>query len=161
MLMPILVALALVLATTPALANKRASADLNLQARPFAQQAEQIRADLVDNKAYAEISADNRSKVLDLLVRMESMLEASPSVDAMSNQSKADPLNAQEEINTILTGARADSRLICTREVTTGSHRKQQRCMTVAERNRQREQDKEDLTRFQQMRTTNPSFSEP
>ena len=52
---------------------------------------------------------------------------------------QADVVNDQELVNTLLAKARADSRLVCRREVPTGSNRPQTICMTVAERAAARE----------------------
>jgi hypothetical protein len=55
--------------------------------------------------------------------------------------------NDQEVVNTLLTQARADSRLVCDRSRPTGSHRRQTKCQTVAERRRRMESDQDHLQR--------------
>lgn len=67
----------------------------------------------------------------------------------LPSDDRVELFNHQEQINTILTGARADSRMVCTRTQVTGSHRKQQVCMTVADRERRRERDREDAMQKQ------------
>jgi hypothetical protein len=125
-------------------ASNKAPDDLDVETMPFAQQATKIRTDLTQGDQYSEISQADRDQVLGLLARIESLLESVDNVDALPMQSRIELFNDQERINTILTGARADSRMICTRTQVTGSHRKQQVCMTVADRERRRERDRED-----------------
>jgi hypothetical protein len=84
---------------------------------------------------------------------MESLLEAGTSIEALPAQTRMDLFNDQEQINRILTGARADSRIVCRRTQVTGSHRKQQVCITKAERDRRISADREDLQRHRSMRT--------
>ncbi|WP_411832839.1 hypothetical protein [Pseudoxanthomonas mexicana] len=147
----ILLTAGIALAAIPAgsLASREADADLNVQAAPFQEQAARIRADLSGGNKYSEIKQNDRDNVLGLLRHMESQLAGVGSVDELSMQARVELFNTQEHINTILTGARADSRVICTREQVTGSHRKQQTCLTVAERERRREANKEHLLRQQ------------
>jgi hypothetical protein len=130
-------------------ASKTSEANLDIESRPFSQQAAQIRADLAASDKYSEISPADRDTVLRLLARIEDLLASVDKVDALPMQSKVDLFNDQEQVNTILTGARADSRMICRREIATGSHRKQQTCMTVAERERRRERDIDDGMQMQ------------
>lgn len=111
----------------------------------FAAQRAQIERDLADGKTYAEISAGDRAKVRESLNRISGELEGVESIDELNDTAKARVLNDQEQINQILTAAKADSRLVCTREAKTGSNRKVTICQTVAERNRRREVDHENL----------------
>ena len=55
-------------------------------------------------------------------------------MEGLNAQQKADVFNDQERINTLLTKALEDSRLVCRRERKVGSHRMITECMTVAER---------------------------
>jgi hypothetical protein len=119
----------------------------------FAAQRAQIERDLADGKTYAEITAGDKAKVRESLERITGELEGVESVDALNESAKARVFNDQEQINQILTAAEADSRLVCTREVKTGSNRKVTTCVTVAERNRRRDVDQRNLQDVQ--RSTN------
>lgn len=137
-------AFALMLAAAPlALANTPVAVD----AGDFAAQRANIEKGLADGKTYAEISAADRSKVRESLDRMAAMLEGGKTPETLSADQKVDLYNSQETVNTILTQAAADSRLVCTREVVTGSHRKSTVCATAAERTRRRLQDQETLNK--------------
>lgn len=87
-------------------------------------------------RTYSEISSADRAKVKDALNRIESQLELSGGVEGLSAEQKANVFNDQELINTLLTKASDDSRLVCRREKKVGSHRPITECMTVAERHR-------------------------
>ncbi|TDK24454.1 hypothetical protein E2F46_09245 [Luteimonas aestuarii] len=142
--------LGILLAWTFLHATHASETDLDVKARSFAVQAAQIRADLSAGDAYSEISPSDRDTVLGLLARMETMLDASENdIDGLPSDSRVQLFNDQEQVNTILTGARADSRMVCTRTQVTGSHRRQQVCMTVADRERRRARDREDAMQKQ------------
>ena len=111
----------------------------------FAAQRAQIERDLADGKTYAEISSGDRAKVRESLNRISGELEGVESIDALNESAKARVFNDQEQINQILTAAEADSRLVCSSEMKTGSRRKTTTCLTVAERNRRRETDQQNL----------------
>ena len=128
---------ALMLPTVGAIASDEPGLDVTATA--LQQQAAQIREDIALGVKYAEIKSEDRQAVLDALRRMESELAGVDSVEALSERAKVAVFNDQERINTILTQASADSQLVCRREVVTGSHRKQNICLTVAERARLRE----------------------
>ena len=118
----------------------------------FAAQRAQIEQDLADGKTYVEISREDRSKVRESLARISGALEGVESIDALSDEAKARVFNDQEQINQILTMAEADSRLVCSSEAKTGSRRKVTTCETVAERNRRRELDQENMREMQKGR---------
>lgn len=106
---------------------------------PFSAQAQQIRTDL-NGDTYSEISKDDRQKVADALQRMEALMHGEPDAAKLKEADKVQLFNDQELINTVLTKARADSRVVCKREKTVGSHRAVSQCLTVAERRKIREQ---------------------
>lgn len=142
--------LGILVAWTLAHATHASEADLDVKARSFAVQSAQIRADLSAGEAYSEISPSDRDTVLGLLARMETMLDASENgIDGLPSDSRVQLFNDQEQVNTILTDARADSRMVCTRTQVTGTHRRQQVCMTVADRERRRERDREEAAQKQ------------
>lgn len=138
--------IALMLSAAPlALANNPVAVD----AGDFAAQRANIEKGLADGKTYAEISSADRSKVRESLDRMAAMLGGGKTPETLPADQKADLYNSQETINTILTQAAADSRIVCSREVATGSHRKVTTCATAAERTRRRQQDQDTLNKSQ------------
>jgi hypothetical protein len=114
----------------------------------FTEQRRQIEADLSTEK-YSEISREQRARVRDLLASIGARLDAVPNVDALSEIDKASLFNEQEEVNTILTRAAADSRVVCRHEQTTGTHRRTTNCQTLAERRRRREQSQQAIINSQ------------
>ncbi len=110
----------------------------------FEQQRTTIEREMA-GEGYREIDKQQRSEVLAALDRMSRLLGSSTSIDALSAAEKVELFNAQEQVNTILTRAAADSRLTCKRETPTGSHRPTTSCMTVAERRRRQEQAQDNL----------------
>lgn len=115
----------------------------------FAAQRAAIEKSLADGKTYAELSAADRTKVRESLARMSGRLNGAESVDSLSEQVQVALFNDQEIVNTILTQAADDSRLVCERSRSTGSHRASTKCHTVAERRRRMERDREDLRQRQ------------
>lgn len=116
--------------------------DVNLS---FAEQRDGIQSALADGKTYAEISQDDRSKVMLALNRIGGALERAGSVQQLKGAQKMQVFNDQELVNTVLTRAAADSRMVCKRERPIGSNRIVSQCMTVAQRNRQREEARNDI----------------
>ena len=106
----------------------------------FQVQRDAIVAALGDGKTYSEISSGDRQKVTVALDRISSLLGGAGSVEQLSEAAKVEVFNQQELVNTVLTQAHEDSRLVCTREKKVGSHRTTNNCMTVAERRRAREE---------------------
>lgn len=119
-------------------------APLDLQTASGTDQFVQIREELGSEK-YAEISSDDRRTVLGLLDRMEVSVQRTGGIDSMPEQQKVDLFNNQEKVNAILTQAAEDSRMVCRREQTTGSHRKTTVCLTAGERRRIRESTQDQL----------------
>ncbi len=83
---------------------------------------------------YSSIKAEDKEAVLRALDRIDSCCRKS-AADQMSDQDRVESFNDQEIINTIITHAAIDSRLICERNSTTGSHLVHLTCMTLAMRN--------------------------
>ncbi|KAA2285469.1 hypothetical protein F0415_05000 [Arenimonas fontis] len=115
----------------------------------FSAQRAKIEKDLADGKTYVEIAPEDRARVRQSLERMAATLEGVASVDELSQPQKVALFNEQEVVNTILTQAAEDSRLICERRRETGSHRATTTCETVAERRRRREDDQRRLQTMQ------------
>ena len=102
----------------------------------FAEQKKNIEADIAAGEVYSEISQQNMRDVRGALERISVVLEEEGSVDKLSEAEKAAVFNDQELVNTLLTQASEDSRVICRREKKVGSHRTTTQCATVAERRR-------------------------
>ena len=115
----------------------------------YAAQRATIEKGLADGKTYVEISSADRGKVTDALNRMSALLDGGKTPETLSADDKVDLYNQQEIVNTLLTQAATDSRVVCTREVATGSHRKVTTCATYAERTRRRQQDQDTLSKSQ------------
>lgn len=142
----------LVLAASP-LAMATSQSQLSLEdSNDFRAQRAEIEKGLADGKTYAEITAADRTKVRESLDRISSRLEGVDSVDSLSESAKMEVFNNQEVVNTILTQAEADSRLVCQRTAPTGSNRKVTRCETVAARKRRMELDQGNLQKIQKGR---------
>ncbi|WP_374601112.1 hypothetical protein [Arenimonas sp.] len=141
--------IAFLLAATPVLAFAAQESQLALSEGDFAEQRAVIEKDLADGKTYAEIASNDRAQVREALDRISRELEGVDSVAELAEPAKVTVFNEQERINTILTQARDDSRLVCERSRPTGSHRHVTRCQTVAERRRLMEDSRERLHRQQ------------
>ena len=101
----------------------------------FQTQQQKVRADLLGGEVYSEISAEDRQRVVQALDRMSGLI-GEGSAESLSPVNKAQVFNDQELVNTVLTRAREDSRLVCRREKTIGSNMPSTQCFTVAERER-------------------------
>lgn len=104
----------------------------------FAGQKAAIIQQLNDGSTYAQISADDRTLVLQALDRMERLL-AGRSPDALSEDERIAVYNDQELVNVPLTRAERDSQVICTRGRTVGTHFRATRCESLAERRQRHE----------------------
>jgi hypothetical protein len=133
---------ALAVAANGAIADEVMQLDLE---GGFAAQHEAIVEDLHDGKTYAEITPDDRREVREALERISSTLEESGSLANLSEEEKVAVFNDQELVNTILTQAAEDSRVVCVRRKRVGSHRTSNECTTVAERERARERSQDTL----------------
>ena len=111
---------------------------INLE-RAFAVQHQAILEDLRGDK-YVEISPQDRQTVLEALERIAARLgDQADDVLGLSEADRVALFNDQSLVNSLLTQAGEDSRVVCRREKTIGSQRVQNQCMTVAERRRARE----------------------
>lgn len=142
----LMVALLLLLLPGVALASKDGPA-LNAEAGTFAAQRAEVQKNLADGETYAEISPADRASVIAVLDRMEALLSGRP-VSALSEAEKVQLMNDQSQVNTILTQAGEDSRLVCRREQSAGSRLARSQCLTVAERRRQRENSQDAIDQF-------------
>lgn len=138
-----LAALALALPTL-ALAAPKAPLDLTRDPSAVLAQIGQIRQDLGDGKTYSEISPGKKDDVLGALTRISGAVENAGGKSLAPAESVA-AFNDQEAVNTILTSAREDSRLVCKRERATGSTMVTSQCMTVAKRRQLQEDSRKNL----------------
>jgi hypothetical protein len=86
----------------------------------------------LETDKYTELKLEEKETVLKTLDRILSYYDKVARPDQLSDQDRVDMFNDQEIINTIVTHAAADSRWICERESTTGSHMVHVNCMTLA-----------------------------
>lgn len=126
------------LASTAA-ASSNADSKLDLRIA-FDGQRNLILSALQDGETYSEIKPEDKRQVRASLDRIADLLAGSATADSLSEADKVKVFNEQELVNTILTRARADSRVVCTRERRVGSHRTTNVCYTVAERRRMHEE---------------------
>ena len=114
---------------------------------PFHVQQQKIKADFEEGKKYSEISAKDREQVELALGRIAQTMATVSAIDELTAEQKVQVFNDQELVNTTLTKASQDSRLICRRETPVGTRRSQHQCSTVGERRRQSEDAREMMNR--------------
>jgi len=85
-----------------------------------------------DGDRYNEIAPADRQAVLDAMNRIGAKLAKATPEHPLSADDQVQVYNDQELVNTIVTHARAESRLFCERDQTTGSHRVHITCLTIA-----------------------------
>jgi hypothetical protein len=141
-------AVALLVATVSSVSAKDSDEILRASPANFAAQRAEIEKGFRGDE-YSELTRTQREDVIAALDRMEDTLAGVESIDSLETKKKVQLLNDQELINTVLTQAKEDSRLICRNEVRTGSHRLTPQCRTVGERRRQREEDQANLRKMQ------------
>lgn len=107
--------------------------------RSFESQRQAVLSALADGVTYREIAPEDMQIVRESLALMSSLLGGAEDVTRLPDAVKVQVFNEQERVNTLLARAHADSRLVCRREKPTGSNRSVNRCMTVAERTRERD----------------------
>lgn len=103
----------------------------------FDDQAAAIRQQMKAGGRWEFVDTEERSRVNMRLDEISSLLASAASVDALDRDNKGKLLEAQEDVNAILT-KKDGRRLICQQVAPTGSNRKQKQCSTFAERERQR-----------------------
>ena len=110
--------------------------------------AEQIRnvETAINSEDYSEIGLEDKSRVQQALGRIKIKMGDHERVEQVSPQDRTEIFNDQEVINTIMTRAHADSRMVCRRERTTGSNMPTSVCLTVAQRRKAQEDSRQALT---------------
>lgn len=121
----------------------------------FDDQAEAIRQQMQPGGHYEFVSVQERAEVEKGLESVSSVLGRHAEAKDFSSADKAELLQAQENVNAILT--RNDGRrLICERSRPTGSHLGQDKCVTLADKERQRQLSERETRRLQ-MKSPGPS----
>lgn len=105
---------------------------------------------------YSEIGQQDRAAVRDALGRIRANIGDAPSADGLAPDIRNAVFNDQELVNTIMTRAHADSRMVCERVQLTGSNRREQICMTVGQRREMRENSKDALRNYNRINLKQP-----
>jgi hypothetical protein len=92
-----------------------------------------------DKSGYGHLSEAEKQAILNKQEPIYAMIEGRTNFDNLSDDDKRRLINAIEEVRTSVAKAE-DSRMICERVRVIGSNRPQNKCTTVGERRRQREQ---------------------
>lgn len=149
-----MVAMLLGLSAAAQAASEKPVVQMDRQA-PVAEQVRKVEKAL-DNGEYAEISADDRAQIRQSLERITLRMGDRQTAQELPSAVQNEVFNDQERINTILTRAHADSRLVCQHTRSTGSNMPKSRCLTVAERRRIEEKGKALLNDQRSYRTLSP-----
>jgi len=110
-----------------------------------AEQIAQVQA-AIEGDDYSEIGSKDKGLVKEALGRIATRMGNHQSVEELSPPDRLEVFNDQQVVNTILTRARADSRMVCNRERMIGSNRHQNVCLTVAQRRAAQEDGRKALT---------------
>ncbi len=129
---------------------------VNVEKGSFFEQRAAINEAFAEDRLYSEISDADRRAVIQALDKMEAVL-GERSIDELNQAEKVELFNAQEIVNTKLTQASEDSRIVCRRERVTGSHMRTNVCSTVAERRKMRERGTQ-VVRDAQVKTSLPEL---
>ncbi len=132
----------LLLASTASAASAAEFGHTQVRFEPatFETQRSALEREVRSSNRYAEMASADRRTVLQALEVLGDILRPVQSLDQLNPNAKIHAFNLQEQINTLLTGAAADSRVICKRETPVGTRRPINICRTVAEKRRERDQ---------------------
>lgn len=125
--------------SAPAQASKADHKDLAFDPVVFAQQRQALEREISTGERYRSIAPADRRQVMDALQRMQANLDGKASLSQLNEKERLAVFNDQELINSLLTQAAADSRLICTSETPVGTRLPKRTCKTVGERRLERE----------------------
>ncbi|WP_409460406.1 hypothetical protein ACK1O1_15705 [Stenotrophomonas maltophilia] len=148
--------LGLALATTAQAKSEKASVKLDGSA-PVAEQLRNVET-AINSDDYSEIGLEDKSRVQQAVGRIRDRMGEHERVEQLSPNDQTAVFNDQEVINTILTRARADSRMVCRRERSTGSNMPQSVCMTVAQRRKAQEDSRKVLNGIQSFPADDKNF---
>lgn len=143
---------ACLLIMSPVHADEAAPAGSRLNPAAFLENKATIEQELRSGDLYAEIEKKDKEQVLATLDRMAGQLQGVTRMDQLTPEQRTQLFNDQELVNSLLTAARDDSRLICQRRGTVGTRFKTTHCETVKQR-RERARTAQDMVR-QYMRPT-------
>jgi hypothetical protein len=137
-------------------AKERAERPLTADSKAlFDDQAAAIRQQMQSGGRYEFVSEAERTEVEQGLERIAAVLGRHADAQAFNDGDKAELLQAQENVNAVLT--RNDGRrLVCVRERPTGSHLGKDKCQTYAEIERARRSSETEVRRLQ-MKSPGPS----
>ncbi|HVF35379.1 MAG TPA: hypothetical protein VND91_08650 [Candidatus Saccharimonadia bacterium] len=99
----------------------------------FGQLVEVLRDEMEPGGRFAYVTREERTRVETSLARMQEVLHGKASLADLDERERIAVLNAQEEVNAILT-KRDSERLVCDRRLLPGSHRKETVCETYGDR---------------------------
>ncbi|HAI48050.1 hypothetical protein D3C87_305410 [compost metagenome] len=125
------------------------------ESEPVAAQVDRVKAAL-NSESYSEISQDDKGRVQQALGRIQQKMEGHTLSSELSPEDRTAVFNDQELVNTVMTKAKEDSRLVCRRERSTGSNMQQSVCTTVAQRRRATDNGRALLNEHQQFNNLNP-----
>ncbi len=108
----------------------------------FEDQKAVILQDIADDTVYNEISYTDVKVVKHALNMMSSSLEGVSDLAELTEDQRADLFNNQGVVNTILTMAENDSRMVCKRRGTLGTNFKTTTCETVRDRRERQRADR-------------------
>lgn len=108
----------------------------------FEEQKATILKDIKDDTIYDEIEYSDVKLVKGALENMTITLSGVTDVTELSDDSKAELFNNQEIVNTILTMAENDSRMVCRRRGTLGTNFKTTTCESMKDRRERQEADR-------------------
>lgn len=145
----------LLLAVSLVLSSSVALAKADFEHKPvafdpavFQEQRGKLVEQITRGSGYAELGEENAEKVIKALDEMGALLANVKSIEELDEKTRVEVFNRQELVNTLLTQAAEDSRLICARETTTGSHRRSTVCKTVAQRRIERDRSQDTVRRI-------------
>lgn len=124
--------------------------------RAFDRQAAVVKEDLKPGGQYDSLSAQDRTRALDLLERIGNRLHRAGSVDAMSENDRVALFNDQGELNGLLRGS-AGSELVCEKGQVTGSRLTSTTCLSAAQREEWKREHSEALRDSTQRRGGTPT----
>jgi hypothetical protein len=139
-LQPATLAFALAMTGWQASASLAAEAAAGPELAHFPVQRRAIETDLAAGERYRELSRFDRAQVIDSLDRIDAITRDRQSIAELSADERAELFNQQDLINTLLTKAAEDSRMVCTRSRPVGSNMIATTCKTVAERRQLRDE---------------------
>jgi hypothetical protein len=108
----------------------------------FEEQKATILQDIKDDTIYSEIEYSDVKLVKDSLNQMSLLLDGITDVAELTEDQRAELFNNQGLVNTILTMAENDSRMVCRRKGRLGTNFKTTTCETVRDRRERQEADR-------------------